>query len=390
MVAAKTKTLGSKPAAGSVALLVATKKGGFVLKSDPARRSWKLSEPMFLGQQVHHMVLDPRDGKTLLLAARTGHLGPTVFRSTNLGKSWKEASKPPAFRKAAEGEEARVVGHVFWLTPGHASEPKVWYAGTSPQGLFRSEDGGDTWQSIDGFNDHPMRGRWTGGGQDGTPDGPKMHSVLVDPRDPAHLYIGMSSGGVFESHDRGGDWHPLNTGATVDFLPDPNPEFGQDPHCMRLHPLDPDVLYQQSHCGIYRMQRQEGRWDRIGRSMPKKVGDIGFPMVLHPRDPNTIWVFPMDGTQVWPRTSPGGKPAAYVSRNAGKTWKRLDAGLPRENAWLTVFRQAMTADAHEPVGLYVGTTTGSLFASRNEGEKWSTIAEHLPQIYALEAAELGR
>jgi hypothetical protein len=234
-----------------------------------------------------------------------------------------------------------------------------------------------------------MRSQWTGGGQDGTPDGPKMHSVLVDPRDPAHLYIGMSSGGVFESTDRGADWHPLNTGATVDFLPDPNPVFGQDPHCMRLHPLDPDVLYQQSHCGIYRMQRQEGRWDRIGRSMPKKIGDIGFPMVLHPRDPDTLWVFPMDGTQVWPRTCPGGKPAAYVSRNAGKTWQRLDNGLPSKDAWITVFRQAMTADAHDPVGLYVGTTSGTVFASRNQGEKWSTLAEHLPQIYAVEAAELG-
>src|SRR6185503_5304291 len=115
--------------------------------------------------------------------------------------------------------EARVVKYTFWLTPGHASEPSVWYAGTSPQGLFRSEDGGMSWESIRGFNEHPLRSKWTGGGQDGTPDGPKMHSVIVDPRDPAHLYIGMSSGGVFESNDRGASWQPLNTGATVDFLP---------------------------------------------------------------------------------------------------------------------------------------------------------------------------
>lgn len=391
MAAASTSRVRSdKPVSGSVALLIATRKGGFVLKSDKARRSWKLSAPIFLGNQVHHMMLDPRDRRTLLLAARTGHLGPTVFRSTDFGKSWKEASKPPAFRKAAEDERGRVVGHVFWLTPGHRDEPGVWYAGTSPQGLFRSEDGGDSWQSVDGFNEHPMRERWTGGAQDGTPDGPKMHSILVDPRDPAHLYIGMSSGGVFESEDRGASWSPLNTGSTVDFLPDPNPEFGQDPHCVRLHPLAPDVLYQQNHCGIYRMQRQEGRWERIGRNMPKAIGDIGFPMVLHPRDPSTLWVFPMDGTQVWPRTSPGGKPAVYVSRNAGKTWKRLDAGLPRKDAWLTVFRQAMCADAHDPVGLYFGTTTGALFGSRNQGEKWSVLAQHLPQIYAVEAAELGR
>lgn len=336
------------------------------------------------------MVLDPRDRRTLLVAARTGHLGPTVFRSTDMGKTWKEASRPPAFPKAPEGMKGRAVHHVFWLTPGLGSEPGAWYAGTSPQGLFRSEDNGDTWVGVDGFNDHPDRDKWSGGEQDGTPDGPKMHSVLVDPRDAAHLYIGMSGGGVFESVDAGASWKPLNAGCLADFHPDKYPEYGQDPHCVRLHPLMPDRLYQQNHCGIYRMERGEGRWTRIGEAMPKKIGDIGFPMVLHPRDPDTVWVFPMDGTDVWPRVSPGGKPAAYITRNAGKSWKRLDAGLPRGQAWFTVLRQAMTADAHDPVGIYFGTTTGELWASRNEGQKWTPIAVHLPHIFSIEAAELGR
>src|SRR4029079_6341539 len=135
----------------------------------------------------------------LLVAARTRHLRPTVFRSTDFGKSWKEASRPPAFPQAPEGGKGRVVDHVFWLTRGHAAEPGVWYAGTSPQGLFRSEDDGDTWQPVAGFNDHPMYSKWTGDEQDGTPDGPKLHSIIVDPRDANHMYIGMSSGGVFES-----------------------------------------------------------------------------------------------------------------------------------------------------------------------------------------------
>jgi len=374
---------------GAIALLVATRKGAFILRSDKARRTWKPSAPHFFGHIVHHLMLDPRDRRTLIAAARTGHLGPTVFRSADLGKTWKEATRPPAFPKAPEGEKGRVVDHVFWLTPGHASEPSVWYAGTSPQGLFRSEDEGDTWEPVAGFNDHPMYPAWTGGEQDGTPDGPKLHSVLVDPRDPAHLYLGMSSGGVFESTDRGKDWKPVNAGCSAP-LPLPDPEYGHDPHCVRLHPLAPDVLYQQNHCGIYRMERPEGRWERIGEAMPKSVGDIGFPIVLHPRDPETAWVFPMDGTDVWPRTSPGGKPAAYVTRNAGKTWKRLDAGLPRANGWFTVKRQAMAADAHAPIGVYFGTTAGEVWASRNEGARWACIARHLPHIYAVEAAELGR
>jgi len=377
-------------AAGPVALLVATRKGAFIFKSDVARKTWQINGPMFFGHTVHHMVLDPRGGKTLLAAARTGHLGPTLFRSTNFGKSWTEAEKPPAFGKARAGEKGRVVDHSFWLTPGHASEPQVWYAGTSPQGLFRSEDDGRTWNPVAGFNDHPMYAQWTGGEQAGTPDGPKLHSINVDPRDPAHLYIAMSSGGVFESVDGGKNWAPLNAGCAADFLPFPDPEYGHDPHCLRLHPLAPDVLYQQNHCGIYRMERAEARWQRIGRKMPKRIGDIGFPMVLHPRDPDTVWVFPMDGTAVWPRTSPDGKPAAYVTRNAGNSWQRLDQGLPPANGWFTVLRQSMSADAHEPVGLYFGTTGGELWASRNEGERWTAIAQHLPHIYAVEAVELKR
>jgi len=150
---------------------------------------------------------------------------------------------------------------------------------------------------------------------------------------------------VFESTDRGGDWKPLNAGCAADFRPDPDPEYGHDPHCVRLHPLHPDILYQQNHCGIYRMERPTGRWERIGNNMPKKVGDIGFPMTLHPRDPDTAWVFPMDGTSVWPRVSPGGKPAAYRTRDGGKSWKRQAGGLPKAQAWWTVKRQALTADA---------------------------------------------
>ena len=377
-------------ATAPVALLVATRKGAFILKTDKTRRAWKIAGPMFFGHIVHHMVLDARDRRTLLVAARTGHLGPTVFRSTDFGKNWQEAAKPPAFPKASEGEKGRVVDHVFWLTPGHSSEPNVWYAGTSPQGLFRSEDTGDTWAPVSGFNDHPMYAKWTGGEQDGTPDGPKLHSVIVDPRNPRHLYIGMSSGGVFESVDRGADWKPLNSGCRADFRPDPYPEYGHDPHCVKIHPLDPNILYQQNHCGIYCMERATGKWARIGESMPKKIGDIGFPIVLHPRDPKTVWVFPMDGTSVWPRTSPGGKPAAYVTRNAGRSWRRQDAGLPASQGWFTVKRQAMSCDAHEAVGVYFGTTGGEVWASRNEGAKWSCIARHLPEIYAVETAELGR
>jgi len=389
-----------KPAAGKkaaaararpqrrVVVLVATRKGAWLYHGDAARKTWRADGPHFLGHIISHVVLDPRDGRTLLAAAKTGHLGPTVFRSTDLGRTWKEAAQPPAFAKAADGEKGRSVDHTFWLTPAHANEPGVWYAGTSPQGLFRSGDGGVTWKPFSSINDDPQYRKWMGTVQDGTPDGPKLHSIIVDPRDPAHLYFAMSGGGVHESVDGGRTWALLLKGLdVVEGFDKAQPSF-HDPHCIRICPSNPDRLYQQNHCGIYRLDRPSDTWARIGKNMPERVGDIGFPLVVHPRDADTAWVFPMDGTTVWPRTSPEGRPAVYATRNGGKTWQRLDAGLPAKQAWWTVKRQAMTGDAADPVGLYFGTTSGELWMSRDEGRRWTCIARHLPEIYSVEVAEL--
>jgi photosystem II stability/assembly factor-like uncharacterized protein len=345
---------------------------------------------MFLGHIVHHMVLDPRDRRTLLMAVSTGHLGPTIYRSTDAGRTWKESSAPPAFRKVPEGEKGRSVDHVFWLTPCHANEPDAWYAGTSPQGLFRSDNGGVTWTAFSYINEDPQYLEWMGTVQDGTPDGPKLHSIIVDPRDPKHLYFAMSGGGVHETVDGGKTFTPLIKGLdTVEGFDAATATF-HDPHCVRLCSSNPDRLYQQNHCGIYRLDRPSDQWVRIGKNMPKAIGDIGFPITVHPRNADVAWVFPMDGSTVWPRVSLGGKPAAYVTRNAGKSWVRLDKGFPRADAWWTVKRQAMSRDGHDPVGLYLGTTSGEIWASRTEGQSWACIARHLPEIYAIEAATLGR
>lgn len=254
-----------------LALLLGTVKGAFVLVSRDRRR-WRQRGPYFLGERVHDFRLDPRDGRTLLATAAGGHLGPTIQRSTDGGASWSEARRPPRFRKAANGRPKRSDGSRgqtvklnLWLTPGHADEPGAWYCGTSPQGLFLSADGGDTWSGVRGFNEGPEWHAWTDGGTNGTPDGPFLHSILVDPRDARHLYVSLSMGGTFESRDRGRSWRPLNRGVATDFQPERYPEYGQDPHCTILHPADPDRLYQQNHCGIYRLDRAAGEdWVRIG------------------------------------------------------------------------------------------------------------------------------
>lgn len=381
---------------GSVVLFVSTKKGLWTLTSDPERRRFVLAGPEFLGHVVNHAVLDPRDRETVLVGAKTGHLGPTVFRSNDRGQTWKEASRPPAFPKS-DAPDARAVDKNFAVVPGHPSEPRVWYVGTSPEAVFRSEDGGDTWESLTGFNDSPWASapHPSGAEGEGTPDGDILHSILIDPRNADHLYVATSAtaGGVFESTDRGATWRPMNSGCEANFFPGAPDgselEVGFDPHSVVLHPLAPDQLWQQNHCGIYRMERPGETWNRIGKNMPAEIGDIGFPIRLHPREPQTAWVFPMDGTDVWPRISPGGRPAVYRTRDAGQAWTRCDRGLPSEQAWFTVLRQSMTIDAHDPVGVYFGATCGEVWASFDEADSWTCLAAHLPFVLAVEAAELG-
>ncbi|MEQ1753423.1 MAG: glycosyl hydrolase [Micropepsaceae bacterium] len=377
----------SKPSVKSrgITLLVGTRKGLWLLHSDAARKSWRLDGPQFLGQIINHAVRDPRPGGTMLMAAKTGHLGPTIFRSADKGKNWKEAATPPAFPKA-DGPNARAVSHSFWISPGHSSEPNVWWAGTSPPGLFVSTDDGVTWAGVAGFNDHKMYFKWCPP-DGGTPDGALLNQIIIDPRDAKHMYVATSTGGVFESRDRAKSWLPLNKNVEASFFPDPYPEFGQDAHYIQLAPTKPDRIWQQNHCGIYRLDRPDDEWVRIGNAMPKEIGDIGFTILSHPNDADTAWVFPMDGTTVWPRTSPGGKPAVYRTRDAGKSWERQDRGFPKKQGWFTVKRQAFCRDNQKKTGIYLGTTGGEVWASANEGQSFTQIAAHLPEIYCVEAIE---
>jgi photosystem II stability/assembly factor-like uncharacterized protein len=263
----------------------------------------------------------------------------------------------------------------------------VWWAGTSPPGLFRSEDGGVTWNEVSALHRHPMWPKWGGYGT-GTPDGSMLQWITIDPRDSAHMYLVTSEGGVFETRDKCESWRPLNRNVEVVFAPEQFPEWGQDTHCLQMHPSAPDRLYQQSHCGIYRIDRPGEEWTRIGRNMPKEIGDIGFGIVLHPKDADKAWVFPMDGTEVWPRTCIDGKPAVYKTTDAGVSWKRLDRGLPRKDAYYTVLRQAFVGDGRDPLGMYFGTTSGEIWASRDEGSSWSQIAAHLPRILSITPVQL--
>jgi len=388
---------------GANTWIIGTRKGAWTLQTGSKQQ---LGEPWFFGHQVHHVLQDPRRGGTMLAAVRTGHLGPTLYRSTDGGRNWKESERPPKFRAKEESanagfepDDGRLQGltldHVFFLAPGHASQPGVWYAGSSPIGLFKSTDDGVTWDGVPGFNDNPALAKWCYNFAPGTPDGPKCHSVQVDPLNANRLLVGLSGGGLFLSEDLGKSWNPANKGVAMDFSPPKEDgteyEYGHDPHDAVIHPANPRRWYHQNHCGIYRLDWQDGakeqRWTRIGKNMPKDVGDIGFPMTCHPRNDKTIWVVPMDGGTVWPRTSVEGRPAVFRSRDAGETWQRLDKGLP-SRAWQTVLRQAMTHNGGASLELVFGTTSGEVYGSSDEGDSWKTLATGLPKIMSITAARL--
>ena len=388
---------------GANAWIIGTRKGAWAMKSNGRPH---LSEPWFFGHQVHHVVQDVRNPGTLLAAVRTGHLGPTVYRSQDSGRTWTESAQPPKFRTREEyadstfaaddrRREGLTVDHVFFLTPGHATQPGVWFAGTSPIGVFRSDDDGVTWRGVEGFNDNPTLSKWCYNFAPGTPDGQKCHSVQVDPVNPKRLLVGLSGGGLFLSDDQGATWRAINAGVAMDFAPPREDgseyEYGHDPHDAVIHPANPRRWYHQNHCGIYRLDwkddAKEQRWKRIGNNMPKEVGDIGFPMTCHPKNVDTIWVVPMDGGTVWPRTSVEGKPAVFRSRDAGETWQRLDRGLPAQ-AWHTVLRQGMAHNGGASLELVFGTTSGELWGSRDEGDSWQSLAMGLPKVMSVTAARL--
>jgi BNR/Asp-box repeat. len=364
----------------AIQLLIGTRKGAWIYRSDDERRTWRVQGPIFLGSIVNHLVLDPRDGKTMLMAASTGHLGPTILRSTDGGETWTEAAKPPAFPKS-DDPRARAVDHSFWLEPGHASEPGVWWVGTSPPGLFESRDGGVTWESVAGFNDNPRYWEWCPP-EAGTPDGSLLNQVAIDPRDAAHMYIATSSAGVFESRDRGASWAPLNQNVEANFLPDPYPEFGQDAHFIALAPTDPDRLWQQNHCGVYRSDDRGDTWERLeGNGLPS---GFGFPLALDPEDPDKAYVIPEEGAEN--RVTPNGRLGVYRTSDAGSSWELLTDGLPQQ-AWASVMREGMSFDRLDPAGIYLGTQSGSVFVSPDEGDSWIEAARYLPTILSVEAAE---
>jgi photosystem II stability/assembly factor-like uncharacterized protein len=354
-----------------VRLLVGTRMGLFLLESDRDRRTWRMHGPEIAGYEIYHAVWDPRTPGTGYAAARHAVWGAHVYRTADGGRTWEMCLETPRHPQE-RGEPLRAI---WYLAPGPAAEPDTVYAGIEPAGLFVSRDRGESWEPVPGLNDHPTRDTWQPAG-----GGLALHSISFDPTDPAVRYAALSAGGVYRSDDGGRTWHPKNRGVRADFLPRRFPETGHCVHKLVLHPAKPERLYQQNHCGTYRSDDRGDTWVEITDGLPS---DFGYPIAVDPSDPDTAYVIPEQSSHL--RTTVDGRLRVYRTRDAGRSWRACTNGLPQRNVFVTVLREAMATDGLDPCGVYFGTSSGHLFASRDGGDTWEMIAGFLPRILSVEA-----
>jgi photosystem II stability/assembly factor-like uncharacterized protein len=350
-------------------VMVGTKKGAFVFESKDGRRTWKSTGPHFKGTPVFHVVHDKRNG-SLLAAVDSFIWGPTVARSSDVGKTWKEAKRAPKFPKGGDLS----VSKVWHIEPANEDEPGVVYAGTDPAALFKSKDWGETWTLVRGLTDHPSRPKWNPGN-----GGLCLHSILVNRKDPDSLLVAISSVGILKSTDGGKSWNFRNKNLLADFLPPKQqyPEFGQCPHHLVSHPSKAGLVYQQNHAGVYRSEDWGERWIDISKGLPSR---FGFGIAVDHNDPKRIFVAPEESGAA--RLPIAARFLIWGSEDSGKTWAPLSSGLPR-HSYYNVLREGMASDKEDPCGIYFGTTTGQLYGSRNAGGRWEMIADGLPPIYSV-------
>ncbi len=358
--------MASGNSAGKLVLLIGTVKGVFLYHTDAARQQWTLTGPHLGGWEIYSLCGDSRNSR-ILAGTLSWQTGPTIRTTKDFGATWEPVERDPRF---AEGSKAELK-HIWQIVPGHPSQPGTWYAGTDDAALFVSRDDGKTWSELTGLTNHPTRPRWMGGF-----GGLCLHSIVVDHEHPKRLWVGISAVGVFRSDDAGESWKLCNEGlhnVAPEFIKDP--DLGRCVHKIAGDPTRSGALLMQYHGGVFKTDDAADHWTRISAGLPH---DFGFPLAVTARD---LFIVPLLADTN--RVVPDGALKIWRSRDRGKTWRALTSGLPQKEHYVGVLRDAMTSDPLTPSGIYLGTTGGEIFYSKNDGDDWEKLPASFPRITTL-------
>jgi hypothetical protein len=375
---------GKEQDVSGVRVVAGTRKGAFILTSDGTRKLWEISGPYFAGWEIYHVKGSPADSDRLYASQSSGWSGQVIQRSDNGGETWSPVGNQfsyqgtPGTHQWYDGtphpwEFARV-----WHLEPSLDDPDVVYAGVEDAGLFRSDDGGQSWQELPKLRGHESGSSWQPGA-----GGMCLHTILLDPVQQGRMFTAISAAGAFRSDDEGQNWRPINQGLQSEGIPDPDAEVGHCVHRLALHPSRPDVLFMQKHWDVMRSDNGGESWREISGNLPS---DFGFPIDVHAHEPDTIYVVPIKSdAEHFP---PEGKLRVYRSRTGGDEWEPLTAGLPQENCYVNVLRDAMAVDTLDSCGVYFGTTGGQVYASADSGDSWEPIVRDLPAVLSVEVQTL--
>ena len=368
-----------------VRVLVGTRKGAFVLTSDEKREKWDVNGPHFGGWEIYHVKGSPADPDRLYASQNTAWFGQLIQRSNDAGKTWEPAGNQFAYDGVTgthmwyDGTPRPWEFKRVWHLEPSLTDPDVVYAGAEDAALFRSNDGGQTWQELTGVRCHGTGPSWQPGA-----GGLCLHTILLDPSNPERMFIAISAAGAFRSDDAGKTWRAVNRGLKSEGIPDPNAEVGHCVHRIAMHRSRPDVLFMQKHWDVMRTDDAGESWQEVSGNMPT---DFGFVMDVHAHEPDTIYVVPIKSdSEHYP---PEGKLRVYRSRSGGNEWEPLTKGLPQSDCYVNVLRDAMCVDNLDACGVYFGTTGGQVYASTDGGDHWNPIVRDLPAVLSVEVQTLA-
>jgi len=389
-----------------VRLLVGTRKGAFILESDGTRKRWKVSGPHFAGWEIYHVKGSPADPDRIYCSQSSGWFGQVIQRSNDGGKTWEapgggvtmasnrmpqgesnrfvydtspETGKPLTTHQWYDGTQHPWEFKRVWHLEPSLTDPDTVYAGVEDAGLFRSVDGGHSWQELAGLRGHGTGPKWQPGA-----GGMCLHTILLDPNDPDRIFIAISAAGAFRTNDGGKTWKPINRGLRSQFLPDQDAEVGHCVHRIALHPSQPNVLFMQKHWDVMRSDDSGDNWHEVSGDLPT---DFGFPIDVHAHEPETVYVVPIKSdSEHYPLK---GRLRVYRSKTGGNEWEALTRGLPQRNCYVNVLRDSMAVDTLDSCGIYFGTTGGQVYGSADGGDTWKAIVHDLPPVLSVEVQTLA-